>query len=520
MVCKCICGDFERVIFLFLLNMKKWYYNSILKLAVCGGLLFITGTCSGQQLQVIPNNALISDSLKKEIAKGSINLTALKEKMEYQISARGFETVSLKFINTGAGIQFPEGLSKCDPCIVELKDSPLVDGIEKSASLKLRKKPVERRQTILLGILPARVLLPDDEVVAKVNGKKLKMSSDDLHITFGYLQNFAHPIAQGLHNSYLMPYDINLEKPDLTRMYEAKVIVRPVIKKVQYRLSGKLLRNYFGPMSLSCEWQFFYTSDTSKILGSITTETSMIRVPGILDVPGHHLIFEASRDLSAIDTLFGFLSKLERDFMLNSFSNSTKLTKVPEVVFPNQKSMLTSMSDVVVTVQHEKGFGSGVLVDPSGIVLTNHHVVIDDTSELMIRLNNSEELIPAKVKVLNTDYDLALLELPPGKYKSVSLFSRDTLGVGDVVYAIGTPLDKSLSQSVTKGIVSASRWINGINFIQTDVSMNSGNSGGALFSEDGKLMGISTMKASGRGIEGLGFCIPSYVIEQALQLKY
>ncbi len=142
----------------------------------------------------------------------------------------------------------------------------------------------------------------------------------------------------------------------------------------------------------------------------------------------------------------------------------------------------------------------GNAIDPSGIILTNCHVIISDTVSLNVRVPGREELIPAHVKVINSDYDLALIELEAGQYPSISVQTGDSLEVGDVVYAIGTPIDKVLGQSVTKGIVSGFRKFNGVNFIQTDVSINSGNSGGALVSESGKLMGIATMKASGKGM--------------------
>jgi serine protease Do len=121
---------------------------------------------------------------------------------------------------------------------------------------------------------------------------------------------------------------------------------------------------------------------------------------------------------------------------------------------------------------------------------------------------------------MNSDYDLALIQLPEGKYPSLSLYTDTPLDIGQNVYAIGTPVDMILGQSVTKGIASGFRKINGVNFIQTDVSINAGNSGGALVDQDGRLMGITTIKASGTGIEGLGFCLPSKTIEHALSISY
>ena len=94
-----------------------------------------------------------------------------------------------------------------------------------------------------------------------------------------------------------------------------------------------------------------------------------------------------------------------------------------------------------------------------------------------------------------------------GKY--VGLVDGVILGwfVGDNVFAIGTPLSKQLGQTVSKGIISGHRYMYNTNLIQTDVSINHGNSGGALINERGELVGVPTFKLSRS--EGMGFCFPS-----------
>ena len=92
--------------------------------------------------------------------------------------------------------------------------------------------------------------------------------------------------------------------------------------------------------------------------------------------------------------------------------------------------------------------------------------------------------------------------------------------IGADVFAIGTPADKELGQTVTKGIISARRKIEGHAFLQTDVSINGGNSGGALVARSGQLLGIVNAKLVGRGIEGIGFAIPAEQVSEALQLTF
>ena len=86
------------------------------------------------------------------------------------------------------------------------------------------------------------------------------------------------------------------------------------------------------------------------------------------------------------------------------------------------------------------------------------------------------------------------------------------------MYAIGTPADQELGQTVTKGIVSGERQVEGRSFIQTDVSINPGNSGGALIDKTGMLLGVVNAKIVGRGIEGIGFAIPASRMLEVLKL--
>ncbi len=155
--------------------------------------------------------------------------------------------------------------------------------------------------------------------------------------------------------------------------------------------------------------------------------------------------------------------------------------------------------------------GSGVIVDPEGYILTNHHV-IQDAARLMITLRDGREV---KASMIGTDpeSDLAVLKIDLKDLPYLDLVDSGSAEIGDVVLAIGNPF--GLGQTVTMGIISAT----GRNdlqlntyedFIQTDAAINIGNSGGALVNAYGDLIGISTLLFSrGGGSEGVGFVIPS-----------
>ena len=158
----------------------------------------------------------------------------------------------------------------------------------------------------------------------------------------------------------------------------------------------------------------------------------------------------------------------------------------------------------------EASLGSGVIVDASGLVVTNYHV-IDGAHEIRVQLSDGRVTVPQIVGV-DPETDLALMRVALENLPVMPLGRSDELRVGDVVLAIGNPL--GLTQTVTQGIVSATgRGQIGsatfADFIQTDAAINLGNSGGALVNTRGELIGINTA-ILGRtlGIEGIGFAIP------------
>ena len=158
----------------------------------------------------------------------------------------------------------------------------------------------------------------------------------------------------------------------------------------------------------------------------------------------------------------------------------------------------------------EQSLGSGVIVDPAGQVVTNHHVIAN-AAAIRVQLADGREA-DATVIGRDPDTDLALLRIALRDLPAIELGRSSTLRVGDVVLAIGNPI--GLSATVTQGIVSATgRGQLGVavfeNFIQTDAPINVGNSGGALINTRGELVGINTaIIARNLGVEGIGFAIP------------
>ncbi|MET0687594.1 MAG: Do family serine endopeptidase, partial [Methyloceanibacter sp.] len=168
--------------------------------------------------------------------------------------------------------------------------------------------------------------------------------------------------------------------------------------------------------------------------------------------------------------------------------------------------------------------GSGFVIDPSGLVVTNNHV-IEGADEIILNFTDGTKLKVTKILGHDPKTDLALLKVEPKKpLKAVSFGDSSTMRVGDWVMAIGNPF--GLGGSVTVGIISATkRDINAgpyDDFLQTDAAINRGNSGGPLFNMDGQVIGVNTAIISPTGGSiGIGFAVPSnsavQVIEQLKQ---
>ena len=169
----------------------------------------------------------------------------------------------------------------------------------------------------------------------------------------------------------------------------------------------------------------------------------------------------------------------------------------------------------------QQSLGSGVIVRPDGIILTNNHVVAGGT-DIVVALSDKREF-KARVLLSDARIDLAVLKIDPGSERLpvVPFADSDRVQVGDLVLAVGDPF--GVGQTVTMGIVSAlarTQISAGDHqfFIQTDAAINPGNSGGALVTTDGRLAGINTAIVSRSGGNvGIGFAIPANLARRVVE---
>ena len=176
--------------------------------------------------------------------------------------------------------------------------------------------------------------------------------------------------------------------------------------------------------------------------------------------------------------------------------------------------------DMPGTPRRTQAYGSGVIIDSKGLILTNHHVVAGRKNATITVTLSDENEFEGKIVGMDEKTDLALIRIDAGyPLPTVPLGDSDKLEIGEGVLAIGNPF--GLDRTVTSGIVSAKGRRIGAgpydNFIQTDASINPGNSGGPLINHRGEVVGVNTaIYSRGGGNVGIGFAIPINLVKELL----
>ena len=245
-----------------------------------------------------------------------------------------------------------------------------------------------------------------------------------------------------------------------------------------------------------------FTTATAQSVASNEAQAMQVRLPDFTQ-----LVEENGKGVVNISTI-----KNARTETVNMFPGMEKEAEIfkrfgfPFPLGPQQQR-----------IPEQRGTGSGFIVSSDGLILTNAHVV-DGADELRIRLTDNREFA-GKVLGLDKKTDIAVVKIEAKDLPVLKIGSSESLKVGEWVAAIGSPF--GLHNTVTAGIVSAkSRQLpsdQSVPFIQTDVAVNPGNSGGPLFNMQGEVVGInSQIFSTSGGFMGLSFSIP---IDLAMQIK-
>ena len=235
--------------------------------------------------------------------------------------------------------------------------------------------------------------------------------------------------------------------------------------------------------------------------------------------------FSIQSNSKTVPASFADLAERLMPSVVNISTTQTVVTNTNQLPFTFPPgSPFEDMFKEFGTPQERKtaALGSGFIIDEKGIVVTNNHV-IQDAEDIIVRVNGNQEF---KAKVIGADplSDIAVLQLDTKeKFIPVQFGNSDKARIGDWVIAIGNPF--GLGGTVTSGIISARNRSIGLSryedYIQTDASINSGNSGGPLFDMNGDVIGINTAILGRNGSIGIGFSIPSnsakIVIDQLIE---
>lgn len=220
---------------------------------------------------------------------------------------------------------------------------------------------------------------------------------------------------------------------------------------------------------------------------------------------------------------FDFITKILNNIYINpevqTLLKSAISIKPSDYFLIDQKNIVSTLKEAVkstVTIKTKNGHGSGFCVGNGGEIITNAHVLGDETEIEVIM--NSGETYKATVLCISKERDLALLKIDHQVDKVFKLTENIKPEVGQVIYAIGTPISLELGQTVSKGVYSRQFSKDDLEFYQTDASINSGNSGGPVVDKEGNLIGVVVAKNIEQGTEGVGYCIPLFDIVKSLNI--
>jgi S1-C subfamily serine protease len=466
-----------------------------------------------------PSGAEVFDVHDNLIGNTPLDVSTLKSDLqELRIRKDGYEEAVIKFkIVNGNSFIFENSFLFCDTCQMETTGY-MYTYQPKKPVIKLRKTVTAESNPVILVLNEITI---DPEVInyGRINSVESNKKDKNFKQLFGapdYLDMWMFETAKG--SSFRVVQSGIARNSDLT-FSRPKVILTASIKKIHVDYWGDAsTANLRGPASIEVEWKFSTVDSDLSVIKTMRTQTNYFRVVESNQKIIENLFKQSCLDFLSIDTLPQYIKKMERGVISRSKGDVVKINKGEERHFETAKDGLKSAKKSVVTISRDKYFGSGFVISPDGYIITNYHVVGSDS---ILQVNFGDE-VKTKAHVIkkNRDYDLALLKIDTINLQNVQFGSSENLESGDRVFAIGTPLDLSLGQTITSGIVSGIRKYENIPFIQTDVSINKGNSGGPLINEKGEVIGITTLKAAGEGIEGIGFCLPSDEVIEMLNLKF
>ncbi len=431
----------------------------------------------------------------------------------FELRHTGYEPATVTFRARSAnGVLFADAMLLGIPFIVDHNSPDLYSMPVDRYHFQLYKEINEDLRALSVPITGVDLALGENPDLGTFARKPIKLK-DGIFRELNYGDPLNSAFIMGLKNSWIETRSVRAgtTKGD-EALRRSKMYLRPKIVAIEADLTGKE-NDASGKVRMAVEWNFMSSVVKDSLLFSertdMTTMISGARSSEILsDVVRH-----SARRLLENEELHARIEKAYGEGLKLSKGDVVQLTKPGPIAFDGRKEMISALVKAVVTIQTEDGHGSGFLITNDGHMITNAHVVKGER-KVKVKFEQGFTLDGEVIKT-NEDYDLALVKVEASDLPALTIGDDKALLLGEELFAIGTPLDQALGQSVSRGILSGHRDLEGFRFLQTDVSINPGNSGGPLIDENGHVVGVATLKISGQGLEGLGFGVP---ISSALEM--
>ncbi len=300
--------------------------------------------------------------------------------------------------------------------------------------------------------------------------------------------------------------------------------VEVVDYNISYRESAAKDYNdgeFVGVTTISFNWKVLNKKSNNIILEKQNTASFRFRQNRYESAQNNLEVFElALIDFLKSEELIRLVREDKSDFEAYKVDVDVKETKLPSIDLPefaSSSEMIQHVNPSCVTVITDGGHGSGVIISEKGLMLSAYHVV-EGVNKIDVKFSSGLTL-SADIVSYDKFNDIVLLDIQGEGFKALPLYSLADYPLGMDVLTIGTPADLDLGQSISKGIISGKRKNEGHTYLQVDMSISPGNSGGPLLNKDGQIVGIVQRKIIGTGIEGIGFAIPIELVKESLSIS-
>jgi serine protease Do len=317
---------------------------------------------------------------------------------------------------------------------------------------------------------------------------------------------FSESVTEILKENNYIDTTQTIFKSKINTLYISSKITKLDIENV-WSISAKRYQNFFVS-KMEIEWEIF------DLYGQSKYKKSFKATSGEFAAIGNEFLKNCIQDAIS-ESFYKFMDSKDVRALIKK-ENEEKIKY--DILNLQRGELISNIEDAMnstVTIKVKDGHGSGCVVSKDGYIVTNFHVVANSDKLTVVDREGIEHV--AKLIRKNENLDLALIKVENVNFKcSYIIPNSKNYSIGDDIFVIGTPTSVELGQTLSKGIISGNRTFDQNNFIQTDASVNGGNSGGALTKKSGELIGIINAKISGLGVEGLGFSIPAELITSGL----